>query len=128
MAAREGGDKVCDWQTGCPLIATDVRKRLGGIDSVHKIMRSLPEAREPFWKTFVDVAKANPGALRYIVMQMALYLHLGPFSKRVISEIDRRIAELDGMHPVRDLKPSARPRPVKAAGNNITGGMSQFRP
>ena len=31
---------------------------------------------------------------------MALYLHLGPFSKRVISEIDRRIAELDGMHPV----------------------------
>jgi hypothetical protein len=34
-------------------------------------------------------------------MLMALYLHLGPFSKRVISEIDRRIAELDGMHPVR---------------------------
>jgi len=96
----------------------DVRKRLGGIDSVHKIMRTLPEAREPFWKTFVEVAKTNPGALRYIVMQMALYLHLGPFSKRVISEIDRRIAELDGVHPARDLEPSARPRPVKAAGNN----------
>jgi len=96
----------------------DVRKRLGGIDSVHKIMRTLPEAREPFWKTFVEVAKTNPGALRYIVMQMALYLHLGPFSKRVISEIDRRIAELDGVHPVRDLEPSAPPRPVKAAGNN----------
>jgi radical SAM superfamily enzyme YgiQ (UPF0313 family) len=96
----------------------DVRKRLGGIDSVHKIMRALPEAREPFWKTFVEVAKTNPGALRYIVMQMALYVHLGPFSKRVISEIDRRIAELDGVHPVRDLEPSARPRPVKAAGNN----------
>jgi len=28
---------------------------------------------------------------------MALYLHLGPFSKRVIGEIDRRIAELDGV-------------------------------
>ena len=96
----------------------DVRKRLGGIDSVHKIMRTLPEAREPFWKTFVEVAKTNPAALRYIVMQMALYLHLGPFSKRVISEIDRRIAELDGVHPARDLEPSARPRPVKAAGNN----------
>ena len=96
----------------------DVRKRLGGIDSVHKIMRTLPEAREPFWKTFVEVAKTNPAALRYIVMQMALYLHLGPFSKRVISEIDRRIAELDGVHPVRDLEPSARPRPVKAASNN----------
>jgi hypothetical protein len=72
----------------------DMRNRLG-IDIVHKIMRTLPEAREPFWKTFVQVAKTNPGALRYIVMLMALYLHLGPFSKRVISEIDRRIAELD---------------------------------
>jgi hypothetical protein len=78
-----------------------MRKRLGGIDSVHKVMRTLPEVREPFWNTFVEVAKTNPGALRYIVMLMALYLHLGPFSKRVISEIDRRIAELDGMHPVR---------------------------
>jgi hypothetical protein len=32
---------------------------------------------------------------------MALYMHLGPFSKRVISEIDRRIAGLDDMPPVR---------------------------
>jgi hypothetical protein len=79
----------------------DVRTRLGGIDSVHKIMRALPEVRGPFWKTFVEVAKTNPGALRYIVMLMALYMHFGPFSKRVISEIDRRIAELDGMPQVR---------------------------
>ena len=43
----------------------------------------------------------NPGALRYVVMMMALYMHLGPFSKRVIGEIDRRIAELDDMPPVR---------------------------
>jgi len=84
----------------------DMRKRLGGIDSVHKIMRTLPEVREPFWKTFVEVAKTNPGALRYIVMLMALYLHLGPFSKRVISEIDRRIAELDGMPLVRATESS----------------------
>ena len=79
----------------------DMRKRRGGIDSVHKIMRTLPEVREPFWKTFVEVAKTNPDALRYIVMLMALYLHLGPFSKRVISEIDRRIAELDVAAPAR---------------------------
>ena len=56
----------------------DVRKAHAGIDSVHKIMRALPEVREPFWKTFVEVAKTNPDALRYIVMLMALYLHLGP--------------------------------------------------
>ena len=78
----------------------DVRKRLGGIDGVNKIMRALPEIRQPFWQTFVEVAKTNPGALRYIVMLMALYLHLGPFSKRVISQIDRRIAELDDMPSV----------------------------
>jgi radical SAM superfamily enzyme YgiQ (UPF0313 family) len=78
----------------------DVRKRLAGIDSIHKIISLVPEVREPFWKTFVEVAKTNPGALRYIVMLMALYLHLGPFSKSVISQIDRRIAELDDMPAV----------------------------
>jgi transposase len=96
----------------------DMRKRLGGIDSVHGIMRALPEVREPFWKTFVEVAKTNPAALRYIVMLMALYMHLGPFSKRVISEIDRRIAELDSMHPVRATESSARARSLDATGNN----------
>jgi hypothetical protein len=96
----------------------DMRKRLGGIDSVHRIMRALPEVREPFWKTFVEVAKTNPGALRYIVMLMALYLHLGPFSKHVISEIHRRIAELDDMHPVRATGSFARARSVNATGND----------
>ena len=79
----------------------DTRKKLGGVDSVYKIMRAVPEVREPFWRTFVEVAKSNPGALRYIVMLMALYMHLGPFSKHVISEIDRRIAELDMVAPAR---------------------------
>lgn len=83
------------------LLHGDVRKRLGGMDVVHKIIRSLPEAREPFWKTFVEVAQSNPGALRFIVMLMALYVHFGPFSKRVIGEIDRRIAELDVIPPAR---------------------------
>jgi hypothetical protein len=96
----------------------DMRKRLGGIESVHRIMRALPEIRELFWKTFVEVAQTNPGALRYIVMLMALYLHLGPFSKHVIVEIDRRIAELDGMYPVRATDSSARARSAGTAGNN----------
>jgi hypothetical protein len=60
----------------------DIRKRLGSIEGVDRIMRALPEAREPFWIAFVKVAKTNPNALRYIVMLMALYMHLGPFSTR----------------------------------------------
>jgi Domain of unknown function (DUF4070) len=73
----------------------DIRRRLGSIEGVHRVIRALPDAREPFWNTFVQVAKSNPNALRYIVMLMALYMHLGPFSKHVIGEIDRRIFELD---------------------------------
>src|SRR5207248_6503735 len=79
----------------------DMRKRLGGIDGVHKIMRALPEVREAFWKTFVEIAKTNPGALRYIVMLMALYMHLGPFSKYVINQIDPRISELTVSPPIK---------------------------
>ena len=86
----------------------DPRKRLGGIDSMHRIMRALPEVREPFWKTFVEVAKTNPAALRYVVMLMALYLHLGPFSKHVIGEIDGRIADLDDVPLERATGSSAR--------------------
>jgi hypothetical protein len=97
----------CHGSPPCSIVPTardlpdgDIRKRHGGIEVVYKIMQTLPEVREPFWKTFVEVAKTNPGALRYIVMLMAFYLHLGPFSKHVISEIDRRIAELDMEAPV----------------------------
>ena len=73
----------------------DTRRRLGSLDTVHRIINAVPGARDAFWQTFVRCAKSNPAALRYIVMLMALYLHLGPFSRHVITEIDRRIAELD---------------------------------
>ena len=66
-----------------------------GVDLLYQIINRIPEAREPFWRTFVEVGKKNPNALRPIVTMMAIYLHLGPFSKHVISEIDRRIRELD---------------------------------
>jgi len=78
----------------------DARRALGGIGTVYRTINALPEAREPFWKTFVEVAKTNPAALRYIVNLMALYLHLGPFSRHVIGEIDRRSVELDEAVPV----------------------------
>ena len=35
------------------------------------------------------------GSARWIVALMALYLHLGPFSRDVIGQIDQRIAALD---------------------------------
>ena len=80
----------------------DIRKS-HGVNVLYKIMQTLPEVREPFWKTFVEISKNNPDALRQIVTLMAIYLHLGPFSKHVIGEIDRRIASWTRLH--------RRPRP-----------------
>jgi hypothetical protein len=88
-------------RTGRPkqLADGDIRKN-HGVNLLYQIINRIPEAREPFWRTFVEVGKKNPGALRQVVTMMAIYLHLGPFSKHVISEIDRRIAELDAATPM----------------------------
>ena len=62
-------------------------------------MRSIvtlrPEARDAFLDVFKDVARTKPSVLRYVVVLMAFYLHLYPFSRKVIEAMDRRIAELD---------------------------------
>ncbi len=73
----------------------DRRLKVGSIGMVHEIISRLPEARQQFWQTFVKCSKSNPAALRYIVILMALYLHLGPFARKVIAAIDTRLAELD---------------------------------
>jgi hypothetical protein len=70
----------------------DLRGKIGAMELVHRIVVALPEAREPFWRVFITCARETPNATRIIVGLMALYLHLGPFSRRVIAEIDRRIA------------------------------------
>jgi hypothetical protein len=70
----------------------DLRGSVGAMELVHRIVSALPETREPFWRVFTTCARENPNATRIIVGLMALYLHLGPFSRRVIAEIDRRIA------------------------------------
>src|SRR4051812_49445169 len=100
-------------RTGRPkqLAEGDIRKN-HGVDVLYKIINALPEVREPFWKTFVEVAKTNPGALRQIVTLMAMYLHLGPFSQHVIGEINRRIRELDEAAPPALAAIPARREPV----------------
>jgi len=42
------------------------------------------------------------GVISYIVMLMAVYLHLGPYSRHVIASIERRLTALDaeGMVPL----------------------------
>ncbi len=77
------------------LPAGDLRRKFSSIESVHRIISQLPETREPFWRSFISCAKSNPSALRYLVMLMAMYLHLGPYSRHVINSLERRLAALD---------------------------------
>jgi radical SAM superfamily enzyme YgiQ (UPF0313 family) len=80
----------------------DIRRKVASVEMVHNIITRLPEAREQFWQTFVKCAKSNPAALRYVVIQMAFYLHLGPFARKVIASIDARLVELDLAEAAKD--------------------------
>jgi len=60
-----------------------------------RIPRAGPGVRRQFWNTMLDCIIHNPKALPYLIMMIALYLHLGPFARHVIAEIDRQIEDVD---------------------------------
>jgi hypothetical protein len=51
------------------------------------------ELRREVWRTVVDCLRHNPGALRAALRITSLYLHFGPFARRVVAELDDRIEE-----------------------------------
>ncbi len=53
-----------------------------------------PDLRRHFWRTFTDTARHNPAALELVISLMVLYLHLGAFSRHLVTEIDKKIAAL----------------------------------
>ncbi len=48
-----------------------------------------------FWRTFADIARNNPSALELVVIQITHFLHLGPFARSVVTEINRQIRVLE---------------------------------
>jgi hypothetical protein len=90
--------------------ATD---KLRGLEIVHRVVYSLPEARDAFRQTIAYCRATNPLSLRWIVLLMALYLHLGPFSRYVVGVLDEKIAELDAGPLV--SPPAERPRLAASA-------------
>jgi hypothetical protein len=52
-----------------------------------------------FCRIFLQTGRRNPLALRQVGVLAALYLHLGPFSRHVISLIDQEIAAIDAVQP-----------------------------
>jgi radical SAM superfamily enzyme YgiQ (UPF0313 family) len=54
-----------------------------------------PKALWHFGNVFYECAAKNPRAIGYVGMLAAFYLHLRPFSRFVVSVVDRQIAEID---------------------------------
>jgi len=73
----------------------DIRGRVSTIKLVHDLMTRLPEGRERFWKAFTTCMSINPNSVRGIVTLMAFYLHVGPYSRYVMKQIDRQIEDLE---------------------------------
>ena len=90
--------------------ADDARRRFGASEILHRIITNLPEPRDMFWQTFTECMSINPRSARWIVALMALYLHLGPFSRYVIRQLEQKIEEIekDGFDPRRATE---QPRP-----------------
>lgn len=74
-----------------PRFAEDTRQFLRIL--WHMTVRE-PELRKPFWKLLVYCLRRNPGALNAALIMVALYAHLGPFSRYVVGEIDNQIEDV----------------------------------
>jgi len=71
--------------------ANDSRSKFGGLEVVHRIVSKLPGAQDIFTKVIIQCASSNPQWARIIVLLTALYLHLGPFSRHVIRQIELQL-------------------------------------
>jgi hypothetical protein len=91
----------------------DIRRRLSTINMVHELLSRLPEGRERFWKAFTTCMSINPNSVRGIVTLMAFYLHVGPYSRYVMKQIDRQIEDLEaGRFVAPKLLPPTAPEPL----------------
>lgn len=53
-----------------------------------------PEHRRPFWSLIYYCVKHNPRAINAAMIMYALFVHLGPFSRYVVEEIDKQIEDV----------------------------------
>ena len=76
-----------------------------------RIVTRLPEPRDLFWTVLKRCIAINPQSARWLVGLFALYLHLGPFSRYVVSKIDEKNDEL----AAGEIDPRARQYPAVIA-------------
>jgi hypothetical protein len=77
----------------------DIKQTAGATVTLNRIVNRLPEVEQVFRETIEYCASTNPRAVRIIVMMMGLYLHLGPFSRKVVDTIDRQLDALHNQRP-----------------------------
>jgi radical SAM superfamily enzyme YgiQ (UPF0313 family) len=88
--------------------ANDSRSRLGGLEVVHRLVSKLPGAQDIFRRTIIQCASSNPQWARIIVLMTAFYLHLGPFSRHVIRQIELQLDRSQDIAP-QLCKPAEQP-------------------
>jgi radical SAM superfamily enzyme YgiQ (UPF0313 family) len=71
------------------------RRNSGNMETVQRLVAKLPEPKRIFWEAFTNCVANNPKSVRYIVLQLAFYMHLGPFSRYVMGRVDQMIADLN---------------------------------
>src|SRR5258707_2079943 len=77
------------------LLVGDLRLKVRALETVHRVVTAIPEAHDPFWRTFLNCAKRDSSSARIAVAMIAAYAHLGPFSRRAINAIDCLLAAVD---------------------------------
>jgi hypothetical protein len=70
-------------------------RRQREIEAVERVINLFPEWRDLLSQTFTRCFRANPRAVRQTVSQLALFLHLIPYARQIVAEIDKSIAEID---------------------------------
>lgn len=84
----------------------DIKFKDGAFEAVQRILGQLPEARDALWDALKYCAKKNPHSVRFIALMMAIYLHLGPYSRQVMAAIERRRSASDAAAPAAPALPS----------------------
>jgi len=74
--------------------AAHSRRSRGSLENAAPDYDQPARAAEVFRSTLSQCMSDNPDSVRWVVALMALYLHVGPFSRVVIARIDNIIATL----------------------------------
>jgi len=92
--------------------AAHSRRSRGSLEMLHRVMTNLPEPREIFRDTLSQCMSDNPDSIRWLVAMMALYLHVGPFSRDVITRIESIIVTSEPHWKQRIVRPHVAEQPT----------------